>query len=286
MKLSHVFKGESLKPEWEFRTAGIVWRLVPTSVGLLVGEERFIDRKTVRFFCLRQESGRSLWEKVTFGEQWWIGIEAVHDDVMLLHTFASPDLPEHRGITAVDLQRGQVLWSSSDQAFVALRGTSLYVTRTGSTGVEILELDLRTGSFIRELKGRERIPPEPANDVPSGVMFPAALDLEKEHSAIVVQIRHSLPVQSTVGSVEAVGVEGMIVFSYHEHADNNSPEIPRFNNLLRILDRRTGAAIFQERLDNEVAAIVPDSFFVQGDILFYVKDRRTITAIRLVGEHG
>jgi hypothetical protein len=286
MKLFELFKGESLKPEWEFSTAGIVWRVVPTSVGLLVGEERDVDRKTVSFFCLDSKSGNPLWQKVTFDEQWWIGIEAVHGNVMLLHMFASPDLPEHRGITAVDLQRGQALWSSPEHAFVAFRGTSLYVTHAGSTGAAILELDPRTGSLIRELQDREGIPAVPEQGVPSGVMFPVAIDLEKDNSAIAVQIRHSLPVQSLVGPVEVVGVEDTIAFSYHERADSDVPDILRFNNLLRVLDRRTGAAVFQERLDNAVAAIVPDSFFVQRDTLICVKDRRTITAIRLARRKG
>jgi hypothetical protein len=276
-----LFKGESLKPDWEFRTDGIVWRLLPTSPQLLVGEERDIQRKTVSFFCLDEKSGSPLWQKVAFDEEWWIGIEAVREGVILLHKFARPDLPEHRGIIAVDLQRGQALWSSPEYGFCAFRGASLYVTQTGRTGGGIQELDLRTGSFIRELKAGEQMPPAFAEGVPYGVVFPTTMDLGKEDHDVGAQIRRSIPVQSLVGPIEVVEHDNLVIFSFYERAGVDAQDHAQFNNLLHILDRRSGAVVLRERLDKQVAALVPDSFFVQEDVLLYVKDRRTIIAVRL-----
>jgi Domain of unknown function (DUF4905) len=281
MALRDLFKGESLKPDWEFKTDGIVWRLVPASPQLLVGEERDIQRKTVSFFCLDEKSGSPLWQKVAFGEEWWIGIEAVCGGVILLHKFARPDLPEHRGIIAVDLQCGRTLWSSPEYGFCAFRGASLYVTRTGPTGEGIQELDLRAGSFIKELKAGEQMPPAFAEGMPHGMAFPTTVDLGQEDHGVVAQIRRSMPVQSLVGPVEVVEHDTLVIFSFHEHAGVDAHNYARFNTLLHILDRRSGAVVLREILDKEVAACVPDSFFVQEDFLFYVKDRRTITAVRL-----
>lgn len=284
MKFFDRIKGSSLKPAWIYKADGIVWRLVPSTGGFLVGEERDVEKKTVRFFCLDSEEGKPLWQRLTFEEQWWIGIEAVHGGVVFLHAFASPDLPEHRGITAVDLERGLTLWSSPDLAFHAVHGTSLYVTKWGPGGAVLLAVDPRTGSVARQLDPGEKVPPALEGSLPEGVVFPVPVDLLADNSHGGREIQASVSTESLVGPVEAVNEDNLTVFSYHERADTAANEPPRFNRLLRILDRRTGTPVFEETLEAGVGAVVPDSFFLYNDTLLYVKDRRTITAVRLVGQ--
>jgi len=282
-KVRDWLRGKSLKPTWEFTTEGIVWRLVPTTIELLVGEERDIEQRRVSFFCLDQARGRPLWQKMTFGDQWWVGIEAVHDGVLLLHGFASPDLPEHRGIIAVDLKRGQTLWSAQDLAFFALRGAFLYVTRARGMGVTILEVDLHTGTLSRELQADQKLVPGLSPDLPYGVVFPTPIDVQAEDSEVAALLRRSILNQPAVGPAEVVQQGNVIIVGYYEQRGTSGEGRPALDNVLRILDQRSGASIFDVTLEANVQAVVPDSFFVQNNILLYVKDRQTITAVCLPG---
>jgi len=283
MKLFDRFTGASLKPSWEFKTDGLVWRLVPAPGGLLLGEERDIERKSVSFFALDQTTGSPLWQKVTFNEQqWWIGIEAVCDGVVLLHTFASPDLPGHRGITAVDIRLGQALWSSPELAFFALRGTSLYVTRAERP--LLLNVDLHSGQLKRELQPGEKIPPAPEGEFAGGVVFPFPVDLRSEQSDLAASLRRSIREESLAGPVEVVENGPFVVCSCHEQMETSAEGRPQFHNVLRIVDQGSGRVIFAVTLNPAVTTIVPESFFVRENFLVYVKDRRTITAVRLRAE--
>ena len=88
MSLFGFLKDQKLKPTWEYKVDGLIWRVIPAESGKIVGEVRNVTKKATSFFCLNQMTGEVFWEDLKFGERWWIGIEAIHKDVILLHGFA------------------------------------------------------------------------------------------------------------------------------------------------------------------------------------------------------
>ena len=151
MNLSRLLKRGGLRPSWEFTTQGDIWRLHPASGGRLVGEERDAVRKAVSFFCLDLTAGKPMWAGRNFGEPWWTGIEAVHEETVIIHGFATPDLPEHRGVAAVDLVTGDLLWQDAAIAYWGATGDCVYAGRVARGGMISEEIEIRTGRVGREL---------------------------------------------------------------------------------------------------------------------------------------
>ena len=114
MALRSPLKGRKYTPAWKYRTKGILWRVGPVGPASLAGEVRDPERKEVRFFCLDRLTGRVRWEGKQFGDPWWVGIECGIENVLLLHGYAHPDMPGHRGLIAVDTFTGDVLWSNQE----------------------------------------------------------------------------------------------------------------------------------------------------------------------------
>src|SRR5713101_5946050 len=105
-------KTNEIRVAWQYTTGGKLWRLYPSASGRIVVEDRDVERKKVSFTCLDQMTGRVLWTDLQFAEKWWITIDSIYHDVLFLHEYATPDMPEHKKIHAVDVESGRLSWSN------------------------------------------------------------------------------------------------------------------------------------------------------------------------------
>ena len=281
--LSFLHPGK-LSPRWQYDVSGVVWRLFPTGSGYLVGEERELAGKTASFFCLDQMTGSVRWEKVTFEERWWIGIEAVHGTTILLHGFATPDLPEHKSIIAIDLLSGAMLWSNADAKYLGVGGEFVYAALDSLERRRVIELDSRTGAVRRAgdaveiLKNVNASAMPPVKDSPG---FPVAMDYAAATSTYSA-VRQYCRGKNIIGAVEILDHDNhVLIFNCHEKVDARNPSDAALRNVLQVVDRKSGEILFGDVLDSSAAAFVPDSFFVQHNMLYYIKDRHRLTAVPL-----
>lgn len=274
-----------LSPGWHYDVTGVMWRLFPTASGHLVGEQRDLSRKTASFFCLDQITGRVKWEKATFAEQWWIGIEAVHRDMVFLHRFAAPDLPEHKAIIAVDLLKGTPTWSNEEVTFIGARDEYVYAALDSLEGRKIFEMDYRTGAVLRLLGTEGEIMREVNLEGPllaaKSLQFPVAADNVAALSSHTAVQRHCRG-KNITGAVEVLDYDDhLVMFNYHERLVGGSTEDGTLRNVLQVIDKGTGRVLFSDVLNSSAAAFVPDSFFVQHHTLYYIKERCRLIAVPL-----
>ncbi|MBI4536032.1 MAG: DUF4905 domain-containing protein [Ignavibacteriae bacterium] len=275
-----------LQPTWRYSTRGVIWRLIPTESRKLVGEERDLSSKSVSFFCLNQMTGKVLWEMVKFDEAWWIGVEAIRRDIIFLHKFTKPDLPEHRGIIAVDVFTGKQLWSNDQLKFRYALDKTLFAVRESIEERLLFELDSQTGEILRSWENDEqplreaRIRETPQFNHEPELPFPV-LDLTTDDSDAAVAIRKHCHTEDLVGSVEAIDLDDVTIFNYHERNPRSTSDETRMYNFLKVVNKETGKMIFEEMINSDSSGIVPESFFVHHDMLFFVKDRKTLTAVRV-----
>lgn len=280
MWFRHLLKRRNSVPTWVYHTQGVVWRLVPTDSGVFVGEDRTLDAKQVTFFCVDRTTGVVRWEKISLAEKWWVGIEAVHRDRVFLHGFSQPDMPDHKGIIALDLLTGRVSWSNNDLRFILASEHSVFAGKETIGGRMICELDLRTGSMLQSWEH------EPAEltlagsrmqSVPgTGVVFPSQLDEVRvnEDPALAMAYEHC-PKEAIIGSIDVLDYSDFLFFSYHEKGDTDS----RLQHPLKVVDKKEGTVVLAETLEQNLRAVVPDSFFVQDNMLYFVKNRSWLTAV-------
>jgi len=282
MKVLRLPNKGMLKPSWTFKAKGVIWRVIPSESGHLLTEVRYPDSKQVEFFCIDRESGEALWGERGFGDQWWIGMEGVHREVLYLHGFATPELPEHRQITAVDVRTGEQLWFNGELKFGIAVGESLYATKEMPEGSVVMELDYRTGAILRSWGTDYQVLREAhirsLSPAATTVEFPVPLDAVHSPDSHLTDF---LLDEECIGSVEVVHGNLMIAFNYHKKSDTGVPGETRFDNVLKVFDRTSGRIVYEDHLNAGSVAVVPDSFFVQGEMLYYIRERRSLTAVSL-----
>jgi outer membrane protein assembly factor BamB len=271
-----------VQPAWVYRADGVVWRVVPTGAGVFVGEDRNLQEKQVSFFCVNQMTGEVLWKGISFDERWWIGIEAVHSDRVFLHGFSKPDMPDHKKILALELLTGRTAWSNEDMRFILAVEESVFASKDTINGRMIFELNLRTGSMLHSLgdhpevlnaaKSRLQVMANDGAEFP----FPLGESLLMNEPKIALVYKHCRR-DDVVGSIEVVDKDNFLFFGYHEKGNMGG----RLRHTLKIIDQNNGDLLFAETLNQSLQNAVPDSFFLQGNMIYFVKERSSLTGVNI-----
>lgn len=265
---------------------GVIWRLLPTVRGQFVGEERNAPEKTVSFFCIRQDNGQVLWSGVRLPEPWWIGIEAVHEGVALLHEFAVPDFPDHKKIHALDLSTGTLLWSDQDAKFLFADGGSIYAL-SGPDDGRYIAIDIRSGARTRELEAEEvrNLRRHAHSHTPEPVEFPAPFDYRGEgESPLRARIDGLLRDTRRLRFIEYIEKKGILALGYYTSVSDDLPDPPMDHHF--IIADAGSETLYRDLLNERTSAAVPDTFFAIGDMLFTIAGKKVLKAFDLSRTDG
>ena len=86
---------------------------------------------------------------------------------------------------------------------------------------------------------------------------------------------------TVAGPVEAVEQGELVIFDYHEISGSGPAQNALFSSFIKIVERATGTVVYTDTVSTGVQSVIPDLFFVLHDMLYYIKDRRTLVAVRL-----
>ena len=278
--VTSIFRRRRLAPSWEYTTEGVIWRLHPAEGGMLVGEERNIGSKTASFFCV--DSSGTLWKGKNFGDQWWTGIETVHKGVLFLYGFATPDLPGRRGITAVDCATGDLLWKNGGWTFIAAAGERIYSLQDAPGGPVVAEIAHRTGELIREI-GRGGAAMQQVPRVADGledVEHPQVLS-EDDVSPLAALVRQFSAPAATECPVEYCEHGPYLVIVYHRGRGEARGEKSPYSQEMKVVESSSGAGAMHVTLDPAVRTPALGSFLVHAGTLYFVREKKTLTAVRL-----
>jgi hypothetical protein len=275
--------GVRLKHAWEFSAQGVIWRVHPAVNGRLIGEERDLGQKRTSFFCVEQRSGKVLWQNVTVAEPWWVGIALVEKDVLLVHGYATPDMPGQRGLTAIDTAHGTILWSNATWEFAHTTARGFVVLSTSPTATGEIHVDRRTGDSLPS--------PTPA-DAPWGLedasaamglsstQFPVPFDAGAVGDSVALNAAVKRYVRPEIsGITEYLTLPHHVVLTTFEHAADKRTGQNNTRVDIRLLDAHTGKEKFSETVAAYASGQIPDTFFSQEGLVFYVKERKTLCAI-------
>ena len=275
-----------LRPAWRYVPRGLFWRVVPAGSGLLLGEVRTEDRKNAWFFCLEERTGHVLWERLDFGLGWWCGVEAVSGGLVFLHGFASPDLPVHKSVHAVDLRTGRLLWSAQGLRFVKAGGDTVYAQEETLAGSILFELDARTGARHRTgmpevsavLPTHSATENTKAEEPTFPVPLPSVGRVDPDVGAILRELGGP---EETGPTAEVLLVDGLVIAC-------RTTMIERlFRSELMVIGRNGHRVLYSEEIAAAIAPPAPESFFVRGGMVIYIKDRTMLTGVdlRATGEY-
>jgi len=286
MKLSSIFRSDRLSPEWTYTAEGTLWRLFCASGGRIVGECRDQDRKVASFFCLDENTGFPLWKNLQLEQAWWVGIEAVLEDTLLFHTYAKPDMPQHRGISAFDVETGALRWRNDDITFWFGGNGRAYAYRDFFEKRVGYELDLKSGnvlkSFEDSLQELHALRKDAAQTQDfTGVVLPEPLDTTATGDEVRSLLMKALRGATPSGSVEFVKEKDVVAFSYYLTTSNSRSDKPAYDNHLCVYRQPGESRLFSGVINENLALPVPDTFFLRGSRLLFLKNQQSLISLRL-----
>lgn len=152
MKLFQRIFEPTLPIAWELTPGAIIWKMLPTPAGRLVGESRDPDRRTLTLFSIDTRSGVTLFRDRALEEPWWIALEMTIGEVGILQRFPRPDLPRAQGAVAVDAASGLTLWEHPGARLLCGgNGQALAELHDDRAGISLAIVDVRNGAVIEDL---------------------------------------------------------------------------------------------------------------------------------------
>ena len=286
MKILSFFTHPQRSLDWSYTSSANIWRLLFSETGRIIGENRNQDRKQVTFFCLNEPTGDKIWENLATDEPWWVGIEAVQKQMLLLHGFAQPDLPQHKGIQAFDLESAERKWENKELAFWFGYQNTVYAFKTMFERRIGYALDLNTGKILQEFDDtfdelqpvRKLAQEELQTDE---YKFPEVFHLADSDQMVKAVMEKLTNSGRVVGDIEFVRDREYLLFNYYVHEKTSTPDSLSLENNFEIVKIESGQKVFSVRLLSGAKAPVPDSFFVKDNVVYFIKDQRTLSALRL-----
>jgi hypothetical protein len=122
-------KGEELSVRWHYHAGcgALVWQLMFTQTGDLIGQKRVVSSRQALFFGIDTATGKVFCDDYLFvdhphalspAESWFTVLETTLGGLVYCSA-GQPNSPEHQGIWALDFRSGSVVWSRPDLVFVA-----------------------------------------------------------------------------------------------------------------------------------------------------------------------
>jgi len=265
-----------------------LWRLKVSDKGFIVGEDRNVEQKTVSYFCLKEKNGEVLWKNLTFEEKFWIGINAVYGERVYFHEFKSPSMPEEKKIIAVDLSSGNTAWKNDELKFLFAYNDCVYASKESFTSRLFFELDCENGNILRELgddigyintlqETSEHSQPYNHLQLPTAILKDDFLRNEEYVSLLKTFRRHKI-----TGDVELYENENFLAFTLYENANDNPFEF-NLNQYLIIAEKgKSLKQVFSETITTNASMTLLDTFFFKENILYFIKEKKTLTAVSLV----
>jgi hypothetical protein len=256
-----------------------IWRILISDSNKLILETRDMHSKEVYFQCFELSSGKKVFSDFQFEEKSWIGIEAIHDDIMYLHKYVKPDMPIHKGIIAFDVNAKKVLWKNENLSFLFAYEKKVYCFKQGFDERDFYILDSSTGNLLDELENdyhlidsiREKSEAEKNRD---DYLYPEIfIQEDEEEKKIINNICQDF---DTSGDIEFISNEGMVMFNVHKKKKNDV-----FDNCFFVVNKYSGKILFEEILNAGVSSLYTDSFFIYKNFLFLLKEKNEIKIFTL-----
>jgi|GEM_PF-2092573 len=271
---------------WEIEPGDIIWKLQPTPGGILVGEARDVDRRTMSLFAMRPMEGKLLFSDVRLHDPWWVALEMTIGEVAILHAYPRPDLPNAAGATAVDCATGEVLWR--DDGLRVLCGTQelALVQRGGSHDWSSLALiDARSGVVLEEIGASPERTEAFQQTCAAVTEWPDWINsdtLDEDHpesGEIGPILDRLLPARRR--PVEIGRYAGYTVLGVHVPSRRSADAM--LANLVdtHLLILRDGRPVHQEIVTEDAPGPSSDIFFIWNGVLIFIRNRRRLAGITL-----
>lgn len=270
-----------MKKIYSYKDKNQIWRILISNTEKLVLETRNVNTKEVFYHCFRLETGKKIFSGLQLDEKYWLGIEAVYNDIIFFHRFPKPDLPRHKEIIAFDINTQKVLWSNKETAFLFIYENKVYGFIQGFEERFFYSYELLTGVLTEELGtdfgtiNKLKSLAEKQYDWELYI-YPEVFHKGEPAANIEKLIIGQTNDLDIVGEVEYNIYQNILFYNYHTRFADDT-----YVNKFLAVDINTGKKLLSEVLNKEAKSLFTDSFFVFKDFLFLLKEKNEIEVYRL-----
>src|SRR5690606_24673232 len=103
----------TLKPVLTEKFEGIIWKIETDAIQHQIAvETRDAGSRGVNVWVSNYRTGEVLLKEIRTESDWWWSLDRLQGGTLLLHGYLSDNSPEHKGISAIDVQTGEVKWQN------------------------------------------------------------------------------------------------------------------------------------------------------------------------------
>ncbi len=258
----------TLQFRFSYTFSGIVWNTfaVPKQ-NILIIEVRDEKKFKTQFFAFDHQKNEFLWKDLSLDEDWWLGLTAVNEQVILFHTYTSKGNPDHKNLIAFNIFKEKFLWEIKDFSFCDWNQSKIWGFDTNDELVKNT-INIETGVVKEEIWDVQPT----INQVDS--IRPA---LYLEGSPDFETVRQFL--DRNTENIISRGVEYLewrkwIIISAYVEKQNV------LANYLIVLNDE-GKILLEEKLGENLGGIGTDTFFILEGCLFLVKNKSELVVYTL-----
>lgn len=272
-----------IKKKYTHDSGRPIWRILPTETGKLVIEERDKENKQVYFNCIKIDSGKKIFKNFQLEEKFWIGIEAVHNDIIYFHKFVKPDMPQHIGIIAMDLNDKKILWENFNCSFLFCWNEKVYSYQQMFESKKFFSLDFKSGNLLEDFgedagKLNEVKKEIDESNYYANYHFPETYNSNRTGNLDLQKIAQKLTKEHNFeGNIYFIQKNNLLFFNFYIANSKGN-----LSNLFKVLDLSSGNYILEEILIKETNKVTPDSFFVKDELLFVLFGNNRLSVYSII----
>jgi Domain of unknown function (DUF4905) len=245
---------------------GIVWNSVVSEDNqVLVLEIRDSQQKQVSFGALNVNSNSWLWQNKITEEPWWVNLNSVSSNHILLTIYTETNNPDRKGILAYDLANFTLSWWNNNFSLIGVSGNFVFGT-SSAFGLREVILDIQSG---KEVKGDDN-----KANVNFGVLRPQQYQEGSEYfNTVKIFLEKKLNLLA-ISSLEYLEHNGLIFISFYTQNEGLANDL--------IVLSAMGNIVLHEKMSDHLKGIGWDTFFILAGCVFFVRNKVELVSYKIV----
>jgi hypothetical protein len=244
-----------IRPVLSEKFEGIIWKIkVNEKWGLIAIESRTLESRKTSFSVLNYKTGEILMKEKIFQEPWNLNLAYIAKKNLIITAYNQPGSPESKGIMSVNIQDAELLWEHYN----------LSLNKANDEGLQVYDprINPRRLSWIGHIKGE-------------GMAESCKIEYSNE-TLIHPELRNQFVIPDfflrgeIVGDLSVLSVRDHTIISFHEKVQNNIQQ--------RLLVYQDDTILLDEILIGNIQKLQPESFFMQKNHLFYIRNKNEIVS--------
>jgi hypothetical protein len=264
-------------PELSLNFEGKIWKLRYDSARTLIAlETRQTEQLQASFQVINAVSGQVLLRNFKTEERWWIGLEELCNDILLLHGYGKEqENGEHLGLQAVEVTTGITLWQNPQLTFIGLLSETGFLAFNASGSVQKVNITSgKSEPYSGNLPEAQQVIKAFAEQRSKAVQLPVPYLPSDAHYKLLQEFIFQKTGKEAVKTIEYMETEKAIVLSFYAEKDSV------LANFL-VVCSAAGKVKREVCLQENSAGIGMDTFFIFAGKLFFIREKSALGAVLL-----